>query len=146
MNSITPSADRLACIGQDVALAAPEEKLQTFADRADTFGKLLRKGFFNAAALEQKLWDVARAYKLTGEPGSEAEEFITDVIEAAIAIDDEPPPVDDPNAFNQTIEPRAGNGHDADRARLNNTTALTKRPYKLMLARDITAEETLKSF
>jgi RecA-family ATPase len=97
MNSITPSADRLACIGQDVALAAPEEKLQTFVDRADTFGKLVRQGFFSAAALEQKLWDVAIAYKLTGSPGSEAEEYIGGVIGEAVAIDD---------------EPRAPNGHD----------------------------------
>jgi RecA-family ATPase len=95
MNSI----DRLACIGQDVALAAPGEKLSVFVDRADTFGKLVRKGFFNAAALEQKLWDVAIAYNLSGSPGSEAEEYVADVIDKAVAIDD---------------EPRATNGHDAE--------------------------------
>jgi len=86
MNSITPSADRFACIGQDVALAAtPGEKLKTFVDRADTFGKLVRMGHFNgdAAGLEQKLRDVARDENLCGSPDSEPAEHIENVIEAA---------------------------------------------------------------
>jgi hypothetical protein len=84
MNELAPAADRLACIDRDVALAAPEERLQTFVDRADTFGKLVRKGFFSTAALEQKLCDVARDHNFS-------EEDVADVIEAAIAIDNEPP-------------------------------------------------------
>src|ERR1700737_4385942 len=40
----------------------------------------------------------------------------------------------------------ATNGHDADRAPIQNTTTTTKKPYKLVLARDITAEGTLKVF
>src|SRR5258705_8584459 len=103
MDKLAPSADRLACIGHDVSLAAPEEKLRTFVDRADTFGKLVRKGFFSAAALEQKLWDVAGAYNLSGSRGSEAEEYIADVIDKATALTDEG-------------EPRASNGGDADHA------------------------------
>jgi RecA-family ATPase len=113
MSKPAPSADRLACIGHDVSLAAPGEKLRTFVDRADTFGKLVRQGFFNAAALEQKLWDVAIAYNLSGSPGSESEEYVATVIEAAIAIDEddpratnghvrEPPPVDRHDAFDPT--------------------------------------------
>src|ERR1700737_1863795 len=99
-DKLAPSADRLSCISRDVSLAAPGEKLKTFVDRADTFGKLVRKGFFSAAALEQKLVDVAKEHKLTGEPGSEAEEYVEDVIDRAIAIDDEP----------------RGNGHDGEPA------------------------------
>src|ERR1700737_3675456 len=121
-------ADRLACIGHDVSLAAPAEKLATFVDRADTFGKLVRKGFFNAAALEQKLWDVAQAYNLSGQPGSEAEEYIADVINKGIGIDNEratnghdnepPPHTEIPESADTDRDrepPRATNGHD-DRA------------------------------
>jgi RecA-family ATPase len=118
------NADRLACIGHDVSLAAPGEKLRTFVDRADTFGKLVRKGFFSAAALEQKLWDVARAYNLSGSPGSESEEYVADVIDKAVAIDDEPranghdrdPPLDGekPAIIEplETIDPADWDGHE----------------------------------
>jgi hypothetical protein len=44
---------------------------------------------------------------------------------------------------------RAANGHDADRTPIQNTATTTttgKKPYKLVLARDITAEGTLKIF
>jgi hypothetical protein len=101
MGQLAPQIDRLACIGHDVSLAAPEEKLRTFVDRADTFGKLVRKGFFNAAALEQKLWDVARAYGLSGSPGSESEEYVSGVIESAVALTDE-------------AGPHGPNGHDRE--------------------------------
>jgi RecA-family ATPase len=92
----TPSDDQLACIDRDMALAAPEERLQTFIDCADTYGKLVRKGYFNAAALEHKLCDVARAYDLSGEPGSSEERIasvIGDKVPRSNGHDDEPPPV-----------------------------------------------------
>jgi hypothetical protein len=87
MDERSPAADPLACIDCDMLLAAPGEKLKTFVACADTYGKLVRKGYFNgdAAALEQKLVDVATEHKLTGEPGSEAEEDVEDVIDRAIA-------------------------------------------------------------
>jgi AAA domain-containing protein len=44
--------------------------------------------------------------------------------------------------------PRAANGHDADRTPIQNTTSktLSKKPYKLVLARDISAAATIKLF
>jgi AAA domain len=143
MNSITPSVDRLACIGHDVSLAPQGEKLQTFADRADTFGKLVRKGFFTPAALEQKLWDVARAYSLSGSPGSESEEHIADVIDKAIAIDDEPRA----NGHDDDEPPPPAGPDDYGSPPIAPTgPALSKKPYKLVLARDVTIEGTVKSF
>ncbi len=122
MDKLAPGAARLAYIGQDVARAAPGEQLSVFVERANTAGKLLRKGFFTPEVIEQELWGVAEAHNLSGQPGSEAEEYIADVINKAIAIDD-----DD--------EPRATNGRDdwqgpteipesadADRAPIKNTT------------------------
>jgi hypothetical protein len=146
MDKLAPKADRLACIGHDVSLAAPEEKLRTFAERADTFGKLVRKGFFSAAALEQKLWDVAIAYKLTGSPGSEAEEYIGGVIESAIAIDGEPRATNGYDDWQGPTEIPEGADADRDRATLKNTTTLSRKPYKLVLARDISGAATIKLF
>jgi RecA-family ATPase len=100
--NLAPTAARLAYIGQDVARAAtPGEKLSMFVERADTAGKLVRKGLFTPESVGQLLWDVATENKLAGQPGSESEEYIADVIDNAIAIDD---------------EQRASNGRDADRA------------------------------
>ena len=98
-DKLAPGAARLAYIGQDVARAAPGEQLSVFVERANTAGKLLRKGFFTPEVIEQELWGVAIACKLTGEPGSESEEHIATVIETAVAIDNEPPPVDSHDAF-----------------------------------------------
>jgi RecA-family ATPase len=103
MNQLSPTAARLAYIAQDVARAAtPGEKLSMFVERADTAGKLVRKGLFTPESVGQLLWDVATENKLAGSPGSESEEYVADVIDKAIAIDDEG-------------EPRATSGHDADR-------------------------------
>jgi hypothetical protein len=58
---------------------------------------------------------------------------------------DEPKPVESFDAFDPVEEgPRASNGHDTDREPIKNTT--TKKPYKMVLARDITAQGTLKVF
>jgi hypothetical protein len=144
----------LEYIGQDVARAAPGEQLSIFVERANTAGQLLRKGFFTPDVVEQELWGVAIACKLTGEPGSESEEHIADVIEAAIAIDGEPDDWQGPTEIPESADadpdrepPRATNG--GDRAPIKNATtspALSKKPYKLVLARDITAQGTLKEF
>lgn len=98
MHHITPPVDRLSYIGRDVALAAPGEKLGVFVSRAEAVGYLVRKGLLTATVVERKLWDVATAYELVGAPGGRMEEHITGVIERAVAlVDDEPPmPVDDP--------------------------------------------------
>jgi RecA-family ATPase len=102
MDELAPGAARLAYIGQDVSRASQGEKLSVFVERANTAGKLLRKGFFTPEVIEQELWGVAVANNLSGAAGSEAEEYIADVIDRAVALTD-------------NDEPRA-NGHDADRA------------------------------
>jgi hypothetical protein len=69
MDKLAPSFDRFACIDRDMAFAAPREALKTFVALADTFGKLVRKGYFDGdvLALEQKLWAVAEQYDLDVE-------------------------------------------------------------------------------
>jgi hypothetical protein len=53
----------------------------------------------------------------------------------------------DDYSLSEDTRPRAANGHDADRVPTRNTTTTAaKKPYKLVLARDITAEGTLKVF
>jgi RecA-family ATPase len=96
MDLITPSADRLSYIGRDVSLAPPGEKLRVFVDRAEAVGDLVRGGFLNAAVVYDQLWQTARAHNLIGPPGSETEEHVTDVIEAAVRpTEDQPPALDD---------------------------------------------------
>jgi hypothetical protein len=145
MDKLAPGAARLAYIQQDVARAAPGEQLSVFVERANTAGKLLRKGFFTPEVIEQELWGVAIACKLVGLPGSESEEYVADVIDKAVALTDED-------------EQRATNGADADRTWLPPTSqddygeptapraTNGKKPYKLVLARDVTIEGTAKSF
>jgi RecA-family ATPase len=100
-DKLAPTADRLAYISKDLSLAPPGAKMSMFVDRVSVVGDLVRGGFLNAETAESKLWDIARAHKLTGEPGSGSEEFIDNIIGKAVALT-----VED--------EPRA-NGHDADR-------------------------------
>jgi hypothetical protein len=132
----------LEYIGQDVARAPQGEKLSIFVERANTAGQLLRKGFFTPEVVEQELWGVAIANNLSGPADSESEEYIASVIGDAVTIDD---------------EPRATNGHDDEpppagpddygtQSNAGAAPTLSKRPYKMMLARDITAEGTLKVF
>jgi hypothetical protein len=59
----------------------------------------VRGGFLDAAIVERKLWDIARAHNLSGSPDSESEEYVGSVIETAVALADEG-------------EPRASNGPD----------------------------------
>jgi hypothetical protein len=99
MNSVTPSADRLTYISKDLSLAPPGAKMSLFVERVGTVGKLVRGGFVNAETAESKLWDIARAHKLCGQPGSEAEEHVATVIADAVALVDEGP---------------HANGHDGD--------------------------------
>jgi RecA-family ATPase len=112
MDHLSPSADRLSYIGRDVSLAAPGEKLRTFVDRVSAIGDLVRDGFFTTEIVEQKLWDVARAYNLSGSPGSESEEYVSDVIGSAIALIDErqqPPAPNGPDDYGGQIAPVAPN-------------------------------------
>jgi hypothetical protein len=102
MDLITPSADRLSYISRDVSLAAPGEKLRTFVDRAEAVGDLVRSRFLSAAAVSDKLWQTARAHSLLGPPGSETEEYITGVIESAVALTDD----------DEEEQPPAPNGPD----------------------------------
>jgi RecA-family ATPase len=111
MHQLAQPADNLAHIGRDVSLAPPDEKLRVFVDRANAAGDLVRAGFFSPAVVADKLWDIARAHKLSGWPASEMEEYITEVIDAAVALTDEPPFPDGPEVYGtQTVEPAsAGN-------------------------------------
>jgi AAA domain len=137
----------LEYIGQDVARAAPGEQLSVFVERANTAGQLLRKGFFTPEVIEQELWGVAIAYKLTGEPDSECEKYVADVIEAAIAIDDEPRGNGHDGEPPPHTEIPEGADTDSDRKPAKNTTTtLSKKPYKLVHARDVTIKGTVKSF
>jgi hypothetical protein len=86
------AADRLSYIGRDVALAPPTEKMSVFVNRANTVGDLVRGGFLNASVVCEKLWQTARAHNLIGLSGSEAEEYVGSVIEAAVALTDEEEP------------------------------------------------------
>jgi hypothetical protein len=152
MNQLAPTAARLAYIGQDVALAAtPGEKLSVFVERADTAGKLVRKGLFTPGSVEQLLWNVATENKLVGSPGSEAEENIADVIDRAIAIDEDEPHAanghDDPGPTSPDEYGEASIGNDGIAAATSTPRKVDgKKPYKLVLARDITAEATVKLF
>jgi KaiC/GvpD/RAD55 family RecA-like ATPase len=106
MDKLAPSAaDRLSYIGRDVALAAPGEKLSVFVERSNTAGNLVRGGFFDPEIVEKKLWDVARAYNLSGSPGSESEEYVADVIDKAVALadEDEPPGPNGPDDYGGQI-------------------------------------------
>jgi hypothetical protein len=87
----------------------------------------------------------ARQKRLEAETAAENGESI------AAPFQDDRPLVDSFDAFDRADddEPRATNGH-ADRAPINttteNTTTLSKKPYKLVHARDVTIEGTIKSF
>lgn len=90
-----------------MSLAPPGEKLRVFVDRVGAIGDLVRDGFFTPAVVEQKLWDIVRAHKLSGPTGSEAEEYVADVIEAAVALtdEDEPPLPAGPDDYAGEIAP-----------------------------------------
>ncbi len=97
------ASQRLAYVARDVALAPADQKLSVFLDRAKTVGELVRDGFLNPAETEDKFWDVARAHRLTGEPGSPEEIAIAAVIERATSLllepDDFPPPPSGPEDY-----------------------------------------------
>jgi RecA-family ATPase len=54
---------------------------------------MLRDGLLDAAAAYHKLWDIARAHDLVGLPGSGSEEFIEGVIESAVSLGGDEPPL-----------------------------------------------------
>lgn len=96
----TPHHIGIAFVGRDVSAAPPGERLGVFAARANALGELVRGGFLGPIEVGEKLWQIALAYGLTGAPGSEIEEYITRVIEAAIALtDEEPPPPSSPDDY-----------------------------------------------
>jgi hypothetical protein len=135
--------DKIALIGRDLALAPPGAKMSLFIERCATIGGAIG---LSPEMVGRKLWDVATAHKLTGAPGSGTEELVEFAIENAVARVDE------------ADQPRATNGHDAPSSpsmipggqQIRNDTPRNadgkKPPYKLTLARDITAEATLKVF
>jgi RecA-family ATPase len=105
MNHLALSAaDRLSYIGRDVALAPPTEKMSVFVNRANAVGDLVRGGFLNASVVCEKLWQTARAHNLVGLSGSETEEYVSSVIDAAVALTDEEEPAT-PNSADDYGEP-----------------------------------------
>jgi hypothetical protein len=150
MNRLAPSAGPLAFISPVIEFAEPGDKLRTFVDQVRVVGILLRKGRFDSDSemVKRELWSIARANGLTGEPDSFEEEITGWEIDKATAIDDEPR-ANGPNGREPPPHTKIPESADADRAPIKNTTmtaTLPKKPYKLVLARDITAEGTLKVF
>jgi AAA domain len=119
------------------------ERLALFVKHARAIGSHVRAGRLSREGAAKILWQSAKADDLTGAPDSTDEEVIEYEIEKAIALDDEqratnghddePPPPDGPQDYGS--KPIA-------------TTSLTlsKKPYKLVLARDISAAATIKLF
>jgi hypothetical protein len=80
--------DKLALISRALSSAPPGAKQSMFVDRVSTIGGTIG---ISPEIVGQKLWDIATAHKLTGEPGSGSEEFIEGLIESAVArVRDEP--------------------------------------------------------
>jgi RecA-family ATPase len=106
--------DQLALISKELSLAPPGGKLSTFVDRVSTIGGAIGIG---PEMVGQKLWDIARAHALTGEPGSGSEEFVESLIERAVArVKDD--------------GPRASNGHDREDDRRRDGEAETARAQR----------------
>jgi AAA domain len=108
--------DKLALISRDLSLAPPGAKQSMFVDRVSTIGGTIG---ISPEMVGQKLWDIARAHELTGEPGSGTEEFIGYEIERAVARVEEG-------------KPRAPNGGDADHERASGKTETSKKPKRDM--------------
>jgi hypothetical protein len=89
INSGLMDADRLAYISRDLSLVPKEERRALFVARAKTGGELVRDDLLNAAAVHEKLWQIAHAHGLVGLSGSAGEEFIAYVIDNAVALTDE---------------------------------------------------------
>jgi hypothetical protein len=81
--------DRLAYISRDLSLVPKEERRALFVERAKAVGEMVRDGLLNAAAVHEKLWQIAHAHNLVGLSGSGSEEFITYVIDNTVALTDE---------------------------------------------------------
>jgi hypothetical protein len=114
------------------------ERRALFEERAKAIGSLVRDGRLSASGASEVLWQDARASDLAGLAGSGSEEVIADMIDRTIAIDEDAGPA------------RAVNGGRAPiKTTMMTTTTLStqsKKPYKLMFAREITADGTLKVF
>src|SRR6266850_6720161 len=98
MDKQPPGADPLAFISRDLSAAPAGGKQSMFVDRVSMIGNTIRG--LDPEMVEQKLWDIAEAHKLTGKRGSGTEEFILGVIDSAVV---------------RVIEegkPSAANGHD----------------------------------
>jgi hypothetical protein len=88
-NGYLPSADRLAYISRDLSLVPKEDRRALFVERAKAVVEMVRDGLLDAAAVHEKLWQIATAHDLVGLPGSVSEEFISFVIDTAVALTDE---------------------------------------------------------
>jgi hypothetical protein len=99
--------DKLALISRDLALAPPGAKQSMFVDRVSMIGGTIG---ISRETVGQKLWDIATAHKLTGDPGSGSEEFIEGVIESAVAR------VEDDGLAAVSYDTKPTNGHDDEPA------------------------------
>jgi hypothetical protein len=135
MDQLAPQLDH---ISRDLSQIPKGERRALFVERTQAVGEFMRRGGFpNTDAVNGKLWEIAMAHDLVGLPGSGSEEFIANVIESAIALTGDGPPA--PNGPDDY-------GAPLDDARMNPTRSQPKKPYKMVLARDVTIEGTVKSF
>jgi hypothetical protein len=89
MEKLAPAAHRLSYIARDLSLVPKEERRALFIERAKAVGEMVRDGLLDAAAVHEKFWQIAHAHGLVGLPGSGSEEFISHVIDTAVALTDE---------------------------------------------------------
>ena len=88
-DKLAPAADRLSYIARDLSLVPKDERRALFVERAKAVGEMVRDGLLDAGAVHEKLWQIAHAHGLVGLPGSGSEEFITNIIDTAVALTDE---------------------------------------------------------
>ncbi len=118
------------------------ERLALFVNQARAIGSQVRAGRLSREGASKVLWQSARADDLVGLPGSVDEELVEYEIEKAIADDDEQRAM---NGADGEPPPPSG-PEDYGGAPIATTQSTGKKPYKLVLARDITADGTLKVF
>ncbi len=87
----------LLLLGALVGRAAPGERAPTLRDAAMRLREYVDEGLLNPATVRDQIWDVAERYGLSGEPGSDQEIAIGDIVHEATAppgmrdSDDGPP-------------------------------------------------------
>jgi RecA-family ATPase len=96
------AARALAYVSRNVRLAMPSERLHALRDAAEGLRAAVAENYLSAAEVVDKIYEVARANHLLGEPGSEDEATIAAIARLATAPPDDieigregPPPAAD---------------------------------------------------